>query len=66
MTVASYQLLRADGRKIAPYKPAPSNPDASVVAALKVMLRDHQTPHAHSLLFVMDDGSRVIAKPRNP
>jgi len=66
MNVASYQLIRFDGVRIPPIKAMPSTREAQVRAALSVMISEARTAFAHRLLFVMDDGTRVIAKPRTP
>lgn len=60
MTVASLQLLLDDGRKGPLIKPSARTVDA----AINVMVAEARTPWAHRLLFIMADGSAVVAKVR--
>jgi hypothetical protein len=64
MTVSTYQLLRDDGTPIPAFRAPPATRDSAVRAALSVMVAEAAGPFSHRLLFVMADGSRVVAKPR--
>jgi hypothetical protein len=60
----SLQLVRADGVRIPPFRVNPLHSSSLIGAAMRVMVAEAGTPFAHDLLFIMQDGSRVTAKPK--
>lgn len=64
MKPVSLQLVRKDGVRIPPFRINPLHGSSLIGAAMNIMVSEAGTPYDHDLLFIMADGSRVVAKPK--